>query len=270
MKRRPKRLPRLRRARKKERKLAGHLSNKSAHASAVGELPDFALLPNTHDQIAIEKLRSVPVGEFAVDRFMRNNPQMIPAFRRAMVGVYLNAAKAREQGKATRGQLTNAKSALARLTEAARSLAKVSSDGRDGLRMLVEGSPLDDEKGDKELNQIAAVCWGIRIDVIRSAQTLQSAITAEEKKRTERGERRKRLRTLVDSLASWWLSEGGKSLAPYVKANRRDEGQAIVHGRSLEAVAKLERERDDKLINVEAIMAAIAHEVRQPLMAIVN
>jgi PAS domain S-box-containing protein len=35
-----------------------------------------------------------------------------------------------------------------------------------------------------------------------------------------------------------------------------------------EAVAKLERERDNKLTNVEAIMAAIAHEVRQPLMAI--
>jgi PAS domain S-box-containing protein len=35
------------------------------------------------------------------------------------------------------------------------------------------------------------------------------------------------------------------------------------------AVAKLERERDNKLTNVEAIMAAIAHEVRQPLMAIV-
>jgi PAS domain S-box-containing protein len=36
-----------------------------------------------------------------------------------------------------------------------------------------------------------------------------------------------------------------------------------------EAVAKLQRERDNKLTNVEAIMAAIAHEVRQPLMAIV-
>jgi PAS domain S-box-containing protein len=36
-----------------------------------------------------------------------------------------------------------------------------------------------------------------------------------------------------------------------------------------EAIAKLERERDNKLTNVEAIMAAIAHEVRQPLMAIV-
>ena len=35
-----------------------------------------------------------------------------------------------------------------------------------------------------------------------------------------------------------------------------------------EAVRKLERERDNKLTNVEAIMAAIAHEVRQPLMAI--
>jgi len=35
-----------------------------------------------------------------------------------------------------------------------------------------------------------------------------------------------------------------------------------------EAVAKSERERDNKLTNVEAIMAAIAHEVRQPLMAI--
>jgi hypothetical protein len=52
---------------------------------------------------------------------------MIAAFRGAMVGVYLNAAKAREQGKATRGQLTNAKSALARLTEAARSLATSSA-----------------------------------------------------------------------------------------------------------------------------------------------
>ena len=31
-----------------------------------------------------------------------------------------------------------------------------------------------------------------------------------------------------------------------------------------EAVTKLERERDNKLTNVEAIMAAIAHEVRQP------
>ncbi|HZB89974.1 MAG TPA: ATP-binding protein [Stellaceae bacterium] len=35
-----------------------------------------------------------------------------------------------------------------------------------------------------------------------------------------------------------------------------------------EAVAKLERERDSKLLNIEAITASIAHEVRQPLTAI--
>jgi PAS domain S-box-containing protein len=35
-----------------------------------------------------------------------------------------------------------------------------------------------------------------------------------------------------------------------------------------EAIAKLERERDNKLMNVAAIMASIAHEVRQPLAAI--
>ena len=148
-----------------------------------------------------------------------------------MVDVYQNAAKTRDQGKAKKGQLTNAKSALARLTEATRSLAKVSTDGRDALRMLLEGPPLDDAKGDRELNQFAAACWAIGMDVIRSGLSLQSVITDELKKRTNRGERRKRLRTLVDSLASWWLSEGGKSLAPNVKANRRDDDRAIVHGR---------------------------------------
>jgi hypothetical protein len=157
---------------------------------------------------------------------------MIPAFRKAMVGVYLNAAKAREQGKAKKGQLTEAKSALDRLAEAAQGLAKVSADGRDGLRMILEGPPLDDEKGERELNQFAAACWGIRMDVIRSVLSLESVITAESKKTTERGERRKRLRTLVDTLASWWLSAGGKSLAPYVKANRRDGDSSIVYGRS--------------------------------------
>ena len=69
------------------------------------------------------------------------------------------------------------------------------------------------------------------MDVAQSMQALQSAITTEIKKPVKAGERWKRLRTLVDTLASWWLSAGGKSLAPYVKANRRDGERAIVHGR---------------------------------------
>ena len=42
----------------------------------------------------------------------------------------------------------------------------------------------------------------------------------------------KGLRSLVEALASWWLAGGGKSLAPYVRANRRDSDRAVVHGRS--------------------------------------
>jgi hypothetical protein len=232
MKRPLERSRRLRRVRRMARKPIGRASKENTHAAAVKGLPDFALLPNTHDQLAIEKLRSAAVGSLAVDRLVGNDPQLISVFREAMVGVYCNAAKAREQGKATKDQLIKAKGALGRLTKVVENLAEVSTDGRDGLRMLLEGHPLDDEKGNKELNQFAAASWAIRMDIISSGLALKSAIAAEEKKRTERGERRKRLRTLVDSLASWWLSAGGKSLAPYVRANRRDDGSAIVHGRS--------------------------------------
>jgi hypothetical protein len=63
-------------------------------------------------------------------------------------------------------------------------------------------------------------------------RALETTIIAECKKPINAGERRKRLRTLVETLAFWWLSGGGRSLAPYVRANRRDGDRAIVHGRS--------------------------------------
>jgi hypothetical protein len=210
----------------------GGASCKDAHASAVGRIPDFAILPNTHDQLAISKLRSTPIGELAADRLVRSDARMVPVFRQALVDVYFRAAKTRELGKATRRQVSNAKSALTQLMRAVEHLERVTSDGRDGLRMLLEGSHLDDEKGERELNQLASTCWGIRMDVVRSELALQSAISAEAKKQTKSGERRKRLRTLVDALADWWLSAGGRSLAPYVEASRRDGDSAIVHGRS--------------------------------------
>ena len=40
-----------------------------------------------------------------------------------------------------------AKQALSQLTGAPVNLEKISTDGRDGLRMQLEGPPLDDEKG---------------------------------------------------------------------------------------------------------------------------
>jgi hypothetical protein len=44
---------------------------------------------------------------------------------------------------------------------------------------------------------------------------LHTTIIAESKKPINAGERRKRLRTLVETLASWWLAGGGTSVAPY-------------------------------------------------------
>jgi hypothetical protein len=59
---------------------------------------------------------------------------------------------------------------------------------------------------------------------------LHSTIQTEERKPTKDGERRKRLRTLVDALADQWQSVGGR-LAPTVRANRRDGAPAVVHDR---------------------------------------
>ena len=109
-------------------------------------------------------------------------------------------------------------------------LERVSSDGRDGLRMLLEGHPLDDNKGERELNEFASVCWQIRMDATPPLMALQAAIDTEENKQTNAGERPKRLRTLVEALADWWQFTGG-TLAPTVDANRRDDGPAVVHGR---------------------------------------
>jgi len=203
-----------------------------------------------------------------MNRLVRNDPQMVPLMGDALVAVYFKAAKARELSRATKRQISNAKSALNSLAQAIEYLKRVSTDGRDGLSMLLEGPPLDDEKGEREVNQMASACWGIRLDVARSMHALQTTIIAASKKPINAGERRKRLQTLVETLASWWLSGGGRSLAPYVKANRRDDDRAIVHGRSGKflslAIALFCNVDDFKGSEVEAAVTNV-HEARLAL-----
>ena len=233
MKRLPQRAPRRGHTGKLERKATARETSKGAEPRPADKVSlDFLMLRNVHDHFAIDKLRSTPIGGIAVDRLVRNDPQMVPLLRDALVEVYFKAAKARELSRATKRQISNAKSAVNSLTQAIEYLERVSTDGRDGLRMLLEGPPSDDEKGEREVNQMASACWGIRLDVARSMHALETIIIAECKKPINAGERRKRLRTLLETLASWWSSGGGRSLAPYVKANRRDGDRAIVHGRS--------------------------------------
>ena len=68
------------------------------------------------------------------------------------------------------------------------------------------------------------------MEVAPHALALREAIETEKTKQAKSGERQKRLRTLVEALADWWQSTGA-SLAPIVKANRRDGEPAVVHGR---------------------------------------
>lgn len=167
-----------------------------------------------------------------VDLLVRNDPELVALLRNALAAVYFKAAEARKLRRATKRQLSNARSALICLKRAVQRLEAVSSDGRAGLRMLLEGAPLDDEKGEREVNEFAGNCWKIRLDIVPNVAALKSSIAAETQKLGAAGERQKRLRSLVGALASWWLAGGGKSLAPYVRANRRDGDRAVVHGRS--------------------------------------
>jgi hypothetical protein len=82
-------------------------------------------------------------------------------------------------------------------------------------------------------------------------------------KPTKTGERKKHLRTLVESLARWWQSVTGKSIAPYVMAKRRDEDRAIVFGRRGEFLdfARVVLVQLDMFLDSEVVAAVTnAHE----------
>jgi hypothetical protein len=207
-------------------------ARKDSNAISPPQLPDFVFLPNAHDQVAVAELRSAPIGKLVIDRLIQDDPRLAAKLREALIQVYLNAAQIRELRKATKRQIRHARSAHKHLTHVLTHLEAVSTDGRDGLARLLVGPPWDDVKGETESNRFGATMDGIRLDIARSRLALQSAIDTEVKKPRKSGERSKRLRTLIEALASWWLLGGGKSIAPKVRANRRDDGPAVVHGRS--------------------------------------
>jgi hypothetical protein len=215
---------------KKSKPQARPRLNETAEPKAGKGAATPLITPNANDSFVIQKLSAIPAGELAVDSLVLTPQQPIPELRLALINVYLKAVKQRSSSRATKSQLKHAKSALSQWTQVLKTLERVSSDGRDGLRMLLKGPLLDDDKGERDLNEFASFCWQIRMDATPPFMDLQSAITTEENKQSNLGERPKRLRTLIEALADWWQSIGG-SLAPTVDANRRDDGPAIVHSR---------------------------------------
>jgi hypothetical protein len=97
------------------------------------------------------------------------------------------------------------------------------------------------------------------LELARNVLDLQHAIEKQSLNPAKIGERKKRLRVLVETLASWWVSETGKSIGPYVKAKRLDHGRAFVLG------------RDGKFLSfAEALFCQLDHFKKSEVIAAVT
>lgn len=202
-------------------------------------------LPNMQDNLVVQTLSTAKIGDLPVDQFGRwlckdgTSPRErdVIALRLALIRVYLAAANARRYTRATRAQLKSAQAALSSLLSAIEQIDQVRPPRQRGLQALF-GSPIDDPKGLDELTDFGSRCSKIKTDIVPIMMDLSGTIEAEtaKPKANTAGERKKRLRTLVEALANWWRSATGKSLAPYVHAKRLDHRPAFVVGRSGEFI----------------------------------
>src|SRR5437660_12632281 len=89
-------------------------------------------------------------------------------------------------------------------------------------------------KGADELNEFGSRCWQLQIDLVPIAQALDHLITAEitRPRSSERGERKKRIRILVEERAKWWSPATKRSISPYVRPQRLQPWPALVVARS--------------------------------------
>lgn len=216
------------------------LNAKALSEMIAGRRAIVPSLPNAQDNVVVAKLSTAEIGDLPVDQFCRllrndgksDDEKHIINLRLALIRIYFKAAAARWHAKATRDQIKSARMALASLTDAIRKLDLVRPAGQRGLQ-AVFGSPLDDTKGLEEFNEFGARCWHFQVKVAPIAEALSRLIEAEvtKPKPAKSGERKRRLRTLVEGLAVWWRSVTAKSLSPYVHAKRLDHRAALVIGR---------------------------------------
>src|SRR5262249_53089082 len=216
------------------------LAPQSVPKTTTGRTRFLILLPNEQDDAVIDRLSSASFGDLPVDQFSRflredghcDDDQSIATLRRALIQEYVDAARARHGARAAESQIEVAHAALTSLKTAVIRLGEVRSIRQRGIGGLL-GRPLDDIKGLDELNEFGSKCWKIQLDLVPIAQALDELTTAEtaKPKPSERGERKKRLRVLVEELAKWWTSTTNRSMAAYVQAKRVDHRPAFVLGR---------------------------------------
>ena len=240
-KRKSPRAPRVHRPQSATIRTQVKLGRRNAAKTIPGPNLRLPLLPNEHDNAVIRRLSTASLGSLTVDQFSRllrkdgrgDDRQTIATLRRMLIRVYVLAADTRRRARAAQGQIDLAKRALASVKAALRGLGEVRPKRQRGV-IGSFGSPLDDIKGTEELNEFGSSCWQLQFDLEPIAKALDHLITAEIKKprSSKRGERKKRLRILVEELAKWWSSATKRSIAPYVRAKRLEPWPAIVVGRS--------------------------------------
>jgi hypothetical protein len=183
-------------------------------------------LPNAQDSNVIRELCVAKISSLPIDRFARLlcrpgeslNDDHVIALRDALIRVYIDAAMARLNTRAARTQIALGYQSLYQLTKALGHLHRVGLPAGQIFHDIF-GAALDDSQGLSESNEFSLACWQIKLDITSNVTRLYEVLERENQKPTKMGERKKRLRALVEGLANWWESTG-KSVAPYVYAKR--------------------------------------------------
>jgi hypothetical protein len=191
---------------------------------------------NQQDNLIVELLANAEFGNLPVDRIAEviwkqetGLQDRVARLRKELVEVYREAAK-RQSEKASWSQINSAEITLRSLTAALERLDRIKPARHRGLQAIFGSSP-DDHKGADELNEFAANCWQVKLELANVAQKLARAIELEKAKPSKSGDRKRRLRTLVEALANWWTAKIRKPMAPYVYAKRGEGEPAFVVGR---------------------------------------
>jgi hypothetical protein len=202
---------------------------------------------NCQDAVGIERLRTAPLSSLSVDSFAYVlcedstpvNEDKILSLRNGLLEVYANAVRARFEAKTAKARFNSSRKALSFFTKGLKSLRDV----RPAIQRELElecalGLPIDDPKGEGESNRFGGGCQRVELSIVKPVAELE------------------RLRVLVDLLADWWITETGRSVAPYVVAKRRDGAPAIVYERRGEFIslaialfAEIDRFKESEIIS---------------------
>ncbi len=221
----------------KRRKVSKTRDDDRQHGKLSVPMPPRRMA-NEHDNSVVEQLARAPLGTLKVDHFaqlLRGKPRSDNAaaadLRIALIKLYVDAAQFRAETKVPKEKIKSAEAAMDSLWKAAEHLERVKPRHTRGLQGIF-GIPGDDPKGLDELSAFSTRCWATRLEIAKLAMALGNEINAEKAKPSAKGERKKRLRILIEALAEWWIRATGKPIAPYVQTKPLGNHRAFVVRRS--------------------------------------